>query len=322
MRAIILTPGDTLPRNAEELFDDVIYIKASERSEVKDVERRMEKRGIKPFDTNEFVLYYPALEDIGLSVSRNRFNSGMIVGHRYANLMLGDTPVYLRRCMKLPYEGDSRVMIVAPHFEEDFGMIMTKLHKDAGDSLYLLFVTDINEEIGTVEKSHEIYQDILGLEEGREYGFLGLKTNTVHTNTEKLRKGLKKAFDEFKPNTVIIPSVGGNRDHITVHDTCREVIQTGVNIIFGHSVQSDDFIPRIFHLFDPHEARGLVSEVYSSGDFGPKEYVYTVGELFKTRYEPVSRYLAGKDIEVSCYGTMPLYMNHEYRIPHKTSLEI
>jgi hypothetical protein len=317
-------------KELEALFDDLTVVEASfcdQEGQVPRIEDELKEKGIHPYDPDDFFLYTDEVSRLGGVISRNRLNSGMISSN--GDLRMADTHIILNQAVRLPYSNDSEVLVVAPHYEEDYAMVSAMMHKEAGDSVYVLFCTLPPEK--ATDRSLQVYREVLGLKND-DFGFTDIPDLEVHKYRDGLRVKLKETIKRIKPKNIILPSMGSNFDHMNVLDVALPVCErTGANLIMGRSVQSlglkpgEPFKPKLWYVMDGEKSDAMVSKLYSDDVFGSAQYVTQVANLSSQLPEPLVRYLSylresDSGIDLRAYGSQPLSINHEYRIPHNTRL--
>jgi len=325
MKLTYLSTGIPINSSFLNLFDNAktIYFfgtnPADHKTDLDIADNMLNEAGSYPFDMNDFFLYSEDIKELGRVIGRNRYNEGMIVNSRsIPDMSFGTTNINLVKASRLPFEGDSELMIIAPHPEEDYAMIAAWAHKQIGDSVYLLVMTDM--EGVTRDKAEEVYSRI-GLDEN-SYSFAGIPDTQVSKNMHKASKAIRKNIEHIRPKTLLLPSYGSNFDHIHTRRAAQEVISeidpanSGIkNILDGKSTQSQDFNPKIWEMYDWDEIDSSVLQFYKDKKFGNSEYYYQVGELLKGLPEVPNRrigYLRDNvdpAIEVAALGYDPFRVN-------------
>jgi LmbE family N-acetylglucosaminyl deacetylase len=324
MNLTYLTWEQLPSRELERVFDDVRVITTSQdfpEEKVPYIEDVMRRSGSRPYDIDDFFLYPPELQRLGDVIARNRLNVGMI-GNK-GELRIGDSKVQLHCASRLPFNGDSEVLIVAPHDEEDYAVMTAYAHKKMGDSVHVLFVTDSSDR-EWLRRRESVYRNVLGLEDS-EYSFAGIPDTEVHKNKSRFEGALKGRLREMKPKNVILPSRGGNFDHINVLRYSMPIAEeSGANILLGKSTQSMGFSPKVLEVFDRENIEEVVS-FYSDGNFGNPEYLHQVKNLFALPDGSLNGYVSSlktrnPDLGVGVVGYQPVKLEHGYQIAHLTDI--
>jgi len=159
---MMIKEGQSPNEGISRPFDGFEVVEASPDDNYTAIEEKMAAAGSMPFDPDDMFLYYPEVRYQGEMMESKRLNSGIM--HDSGNIDFSGNKVTLWHACNLPYEGNSDVLILAPHFEEDFAMILSRLHKEAGDNVHIMFATPIR--TGCIEESLRVYHDVLGLSEG------------------------------------------------------------------------------------------------------------------------------------------------------------
>ncbi len=323
MNLTFLTSGESPSKELEKAFEDVSVVETPVKNQAENLPAVEERLG-KPYDIDDFFLYTKDLKDTGEVLERKRLNSGMLSDD--GELLIGDSKISLHYASRLPFKEDSEILIVAPHFEEEYAMAVAYAHKSIGDSIHVLFVTDVPE--GSSEKSRDVYENLLGLKSD-EYSFIGIPDREVHKNKEKVQSAFKQKIKELNPKNIILPSDGRNFDHKHVLRYLLYVaLQFDKNIIYSKSIQSTNLNPTIWEAFDQEHIEKLTS-IYSDGKFGNPEYEFQVRNLFAELPEALSRYVASLKsndpvLDVGAFGYQPKILKitpeKGYRIANLTSI--
>lgn len=199
---------------------------------------------------------------------------------------------------------------------------MAYAHKKMGDSVRVLFVTDSSDK-GWLKRRESAYASPLGLEES-EYHFAHLKDKELYKERSRLGKIIADELKRTMPKNVIIPSYGGNADHIVVNEVSLSVLRDlGANIITGKSTQSIGLNPRFWEVFDRENIIEVIS-FYGKGGFGSEVYECQVGNLFALPERPLNAYVYemghGTNTDFRVFGCEPMRIEQGYRIPQLTEI--
>jgi hypothetical protein len=309
-------------KNLRKLFGHVEVIRADigrQEKQLARIEEKLANLGYEAGDPDTFYLFSPALRHMGEVMSRKMLNYGT-VQESLESVRFGDTFVRLGHAVSMPYSNDSDILIVAPHYEEDFAIVAARSHNILkNDNVRILFITDIPDKPGFASKSQDVYSNFLRLEP-EQYTFAGIPDRSAHDNMPRIREAVAEEINNHKPRSIILPSRGRNFDHNAVHEaSLGPALESGANVILGRSVQSTGFRPSLWHTFSDDEA-GEISGVYRDETFGGPSNEHLVKNLFMELPEPLSRLSASRKSEdpgfsLRAYGFQPVRMDHRYRIP-------
>jgi len=245
---------------------------------------------------------------------------------------IGDTDVELTYASRLPNEGLSSVLFVAPHFEEETAIVGATMHKRQEDNVHIMFATNIPDKPGFKEKSHQVYRDTVGLGES-EYSFVGIPDRAMQHHERMFKDALDARLNAELTQTIIMPPEGSNFDHMFALRYTWDVLQDhpGVDLLVGEVVQDTRLRPTIFPTLSKEQIEVFVKD-YTDGYFGCAQYEHMVRNMFNKLPEGMNRLVAdlrvkafegaGSDTEyqIGVFGLQPVRLLNGYRVPHMSTL--
>ena len=287
-----------LPGAFVEKFSKVNYALVDDRFPVESQVSRIEGELGAP-DLDRMLVFSDRFRSLGTVLSRRYVNAAEIgVGP----LKIGGaclSPVHLSL---LPDNGKpNRVLFLAPHADEAY-LAAVLPHRLAGDKVFLHSFTPM-EDMDEVRRGY----GLLGLSED-DFNVGSLRVNSLHLEKSKIGETILRLVDEFNPDVVFSVSPDtANFDHIAVSQVVREVVlkQTGIDVIYGHVIQSRNRKPVIYLLLSGSVARRIFRA------FGKRGF----GEVF-------TRYLAYLKNEMQTFSEPLIRMIGEGKLQNVYSLPI
>lgn len=179
----------------------------------------------------------------------------------------------------------SRIIVVAPHPDDEVlgaGGYLLK-HKEAGDELFWLIVTDVKVEYGYSEEKCSIRKEEIK-KVGKALGFkktynLGLEPAGLEKYTiSYLTKKISNVFKEVKPEIVILPNeLDVHSDHGIVfraaysctkafrYPEIKQIMSMEIVSETDYAVLGKEFSPNYFVNIEKYiEDKAKIAEIYES----------------------------------------------------------
>ena len=322
-----------------------------QQTRVRSVEGEMRERGIDLYEIDTLLLYPREVQGLGCILRRNAISSGVLMEEpAQGTIQLGDANVKPLEVSRLPYNGKSRVFLIAVHPDEEIITYGAAGHIKNGDCVHVLSVTEPDRK-GWESGIRRVYSEIIGLDDD-QFTFARIPDTEVYANRERLAGVLGDVLDSYGPDSVILTPPGMNHDHNVALDVCRPVLASygerrgGVNILLGDAIESDEsFRPSMWQIIDGRFADHLMSLYAQTGS---PQYVEQVENLSRRLPTGVSKLLSyykarrrtsndcnellwdmkGEDMYVGAFGYQPVSLRIGrksgkklgYQIPSVTDL--
>jgi hypothetical protein len=280
-------------------------------------ERRQEEAQVSQI---EEALGTPSV-DCMLVYSEKYNGLGKVLSRRYVNaaeigngcLKIGDLSLLPVHLSFLPNGKEhNRILFLAPHSDEAY-LAAVLLHRLRGDQVFVHSFAPMN-EMDEVKRGYSM----LGLGEN-DYEIGSLEVNHLFAQKHTIEEIVLRLLDEFKPNVVFSVHLDtANFDHIAVAQVVKKAVlsKTGIDLIYGHVIQSRNRKPVVFPIFTKEVAQKIF-RAFGSNGFGKvfSKYLAYLKLEMQTFSEPLMRMIG--DGRLQNIYSLPIEAERmeNYRIP-------